>query len=172
MGISVWLYTAGMSSVQNGRFIRADLWREGEWLDLWSVVHVLSGTSLGLVFYLFHFGTFAPAVLALVLLISYEMWEMIVKIEETPSNRVMDVVVGMVGYVLSFFVLVPQLTSTWLLFVTVLVILTDIGMSIVGWRASQKAAALKTRMLDRYATQRARLLKQKKHFQRRFKRQP
>ena len=159
-----------MSSIPSSRFTRTDLWREGTWLDLWSVVHFLSGVLLGLGFYFLHFGSIVSAILALLLLISYEMWEMIVQIEEASTNRFMDVVVGMVGYLLAFFPLASWLPQTETRFTFGAVLTTNILMSMFGWRASQKAAALKKRMIARYSAQRARLLKQKVRFQERFRR--
>ena len=32
-----------MPHLHDGVFVRSDIWREGQWLDLWSVVHLLSG---------------------------------------------------------------------------------------------------------------------------------
>jgi hypothetical protein len=75
------------------RFIRTDLWREGKWLDLWSVVHFLSGLSLGFGLSFFSFGALPSFLLTVILLIAYELWEAMVRIKEAPTNRVMDVVV-------------------------------------------------------------------------------
>jgi hypothetical protein len=147
-----------MRIARDGKFVRTDIWREGKWLDLWSAVHLLSGVSIGLGFYFLHFGASASASLALLSLISYEMWEMIVRIEETPTNRFMDVVVGMAGYLPAFFLLAPSISRPSLVFVFGLVFAADIVMSIFGWQASQKAAALEARMRQKYTIQRAKLL--------------
>lgn len=146
------------------------MWREGKWLDLWSVVHLLSGASIGSGFYLLHFGALASVVLALLSLISYEMWEMIVHIVEMPTNRFMDVVVGMVSFLPAFFLLAPRLGEASLVLAFVLVLTANIVMSVFGWRASQKAAALEERMRAKYAIQRARLLKQGVQLRKRFRR--
>jgi hypothetical protein len=139
-------------------FERTDMWREGKWLDLWSAVHFLSGISVGLGFYFLHFGVLASTLLALVCLVAYEMWEMIVKIEETPTNRFMDVVVGMMSFVPAYFLLAPALTNTQLVYLFAAVLAVNIVSSIFGWRASQKAAELQKRMRLRYDTERKKLL--------------
>jgi hypothetical protein len=144
---------------RNLTFERTDIWREGKWLDLWSVVHFLSGTSIGLGFYFLHFGSFASVALALLSLISYEMWEAMVRIEETPMNRFMDVVVGMTGYLPAFFLLAPGLSEATLILTFGLVFFVDVVMSAFGWRASRKAAELEKRMREQYAIQRASLLR-------------
>jgi len=139
-----------MDMMQNPKiFKRTDLWREGEWLDLWSVVHFFSGSLIGLGFYFLHVGAFAGVMLALTLLIAYEMWERLMQMEETFANGCMDVVVGMFSFLLTFFMLAPLLSGAVLLCVFGFVLGVDTVMSVFGWRASQKAAALKKRMRAR-----------------------
>jgi hypothetical protein len=153
----------------DGGFERTDIWREGKWLDLWSVVHFLSGISVGFVLFLAHFSALASVVIALLSFISYEMWEAMVRIEEMPTNRFMDVVVGMAGFLPVFFVVAPRLSVNSLPGFG-LVLTMDIVMSIFGWRASQKAAALEARMRARYARERVRLLRQRSKLRDRFRR--
>jgi hypothetical protein len=159
-----------MHGERDGKFERTDIWREGTWLDLWSVVHFLSGISIGLGFYFLHFGALASVVIALLALIAYEMWEVIVQIQETPTNRFMDVVVGMISFLPTFFLLAPRLSPTSLILAFMLVLSANIIMSIFGWYASHKAAALEQRMRERYVTERMRLVKQRKKLQERFQR--
>lgn len=150
-------------SIPRDTFERTDIWREGKWLDLWSVVHILSGISMAFGLYLLHFGAFASVVLALLLLVSYEMWEAMVRIIETPTNRFMDVVVGMVSFLPVFFLIAPSLSTEMFILVSGLVLTLNVMISVFGWFASQKAAALEKRVRTRYANRRARLLKQKEN---------
>jgi hypothetical protein len=159
-----------MRITHDGKVERTDMWREGKWLDLWSAVHFLSGVSVGLGFYYLHLGAVASVALAFVCLTAYEMWEMIVKIEETPTNRVMDVVVGMASFVPTFFVLGPLVSSALFIPAFCGVLLLNIILSIFGWRASQKAAAFEKRMRERYAAQRQRLLERQLLLRKRFRR--
>ena len=153
-----------------GKFERTDIWREGEWLDLWSVVHFLSGSLVGFGFYLLHLGALDAVLLALVSLTCYEMWEALVKIEETLSNRFMDVVVGMVSFIPTFFWLAPRLSTPafWTVFGVAFVV--DIFLSRLGWRASQKAAELQKRVHTKFDLERAKLQKQKARLRKRFHR--
>lgn len=157
-----------MRTTRDNVFVRTDIWREGKWLDLWSVPHFLSGIVIGLGIYLFHFGALASGALALLSLISYEMWEAMVRIEEAPTNRFMDVVVGMAGYLPAFFLLAPRLPQASLIFTFGLVFIVDIVMSYFGWRASRKAATLEKRMRERYTTERASLLKRSVRLRERY----
>jgi len=143
--------------MQNSGFERSDIWREGAWLDLWSVVHLLSGTSTGLGFYFLHFGALPSVVIALLSFILYETWEMLVGIKETSTNRFMDVVVDMASFLPAFFILAPALSATQLVLVFGLVFVVNSILGALGWRASQKAAALEKRLRARYALHRARL---------------
>lgn len=138
------------------RFDRTDAWREGKWLDLWSVVHFLSGVSMGLVLYMLHFGAHESLVLAFVLLVSYELWEAMVDIQETPTNRIMDVVVGMVSFYPTFAFLAPILTGAAFGEMFAGVLAVNILLAALGWRASRKAAALERRLRARYERGKAR----------------
>ena len=143
--------------LRDGKFVRSDIWREGKWLDLWSVVHLLSGVSLALFLYILRLGTPASLALAFLGLVSYEMWEKIVDIEETPTNRFMDLVVGMASFLPAFFFLAPRLSQTSFILVFGFVLTANVVMSVFGWVASQKAAALEKRLRARYARNRLRL---------------
>ena len=146
------------------------MWREGEWLDLWSVVHFLSGSLVGFGFYFLHLGALDATLLALVSLTCYEMWEALVKIEETLSNRFMDVVVGMASFLPTFFLLAPRLSHSqfWCVFGGAFVV--DVFLSRLGWRASQKAAELQKRVHTKFDLERAKLHKQRAKFRKRFHR--
>ena len=153
----LWGYTARMYFAQDGRFVRTDIWREGKWLDLWSVVHFLSGMSVGLGFYFLRFDPLAANALALVSFVAYEMWEALMDIFETPQNRFMDVVVGEVSFLPTFFLLAPLFTHRELVPIFALVFIVNVALATLGWRASQKAAELEKRLRAELAKQRAKL---------------
>jgi hypothetical protein len=151
-------------------FHRTDIWREGKWVDLWSVVHTLSGVSLGFGLSVLHLGDVASVLLVLLLLILYEMWERLMQMEETFANGCMDVVCGMAGFLLTFFLLAPRLSGAMFFIAFGAVFAVNVVMSVFGWRASQKAAELKKRLRARYAKERERLLRHKKYLRERFRR--
>jgi hypothetical protein len=151
------------------------MWREGVWLDLWSVVHVLTGVLLGLGWYIVNvrmaqIGAPTAAMITFVLLVVYEYFEFAVDIQEAITNRYADVIVGMAGYFLAFEVLAPSLSETYIVLTFVVVCLLTVTVSTVGWRASQKAAALQTRVRVRYAADRARLKERSARFRGHFRR--
>ena len=159
-----------MSVADEFIFERTDIWHEGKWIDLWSVVHLLSGTSVGLGFYFFHLGIPASVLLALLSFVAYEMWEALVKIEETPTNRFMDVILGMTGFLPAFFIFAPTLQITSLVFLFGFVFTINVVMSIFGWQASQKAAILQKRVHKQYDIRRAKLLERGARLRRRLHR--
>ena len=152
------------------KYERTDIWREGAWLDLWSVVHFLSGVSVASVLYLLHLGAFASTLIAFLLLVSYELWEAMVKIIETPTNRFMDVVVGMASFLPVFFLVAPRLSTEAFLLCSGLILTLNVVMSVFGWQASQKAATLEQSMRAKYAVERTRLLKRRAYLREKFKR--
>lgn len=141
----------------DGTFERTDIWREGEWLDLWSVVHFLSGLSIGLGLYLLGFTAIAATVIAFLMMVAYELWEAVVEIEETPANRVMDVVVGMISFGPAFFFLPTWFTTDQLPLVFGVILMVNLILSAIGWMASRKAAVLENKLRLEYQAQRGRL---------------
>ena len=143
-----------MRLTRDGRFVRTDMWREGKWLDLWSVVHFLSGMSLGFAAPYFNFGTVPTIVIVFLLLVGYEMWEAMVRIHETPQNRFMDVVVGMTSFLPIFLLLRSYTLDYRYILAFVVTFALNITLSTLGWRESQKAAALEKRLRAEYEEQR------------------
>lgn len=149
-----------MRLTRDGRFERTDIWREGKWLDLWSVVHLLSGVSVAFSIAWLGFGFPASAVIAFLLFVAYELWEAMVKIAETPQNRSMDVVAGMVSFVPTFF-LVQGVSGSPLILASGLVLTVNVVLATFGWLASRKAEEFEKRLRSEFMAQRERLREQK-----------
>src|SRR3989344_99725 len=145
-----------MHLTRDGRFVRTDIWREGKWLDLWSVVHLLSGASVGFSITWLGFGFAASAVIAFLLFVTYELWEAMVKIHETPQNRSMDVVAGMVSFVPTFF-LMQGLSGSSFILMFGFVLTVNVVLATAGWLASRKAEEFEQRLRTEFMAQRERL---------------
>jgi len=152
-----------MHLTRDGKFHRTDIWREGKWVDLWSVVHLLSGVSLGLGATLFTFGAVPTVIIVFILLVAYEMWEAMVKIHETPQNRFMDVVVGMVSFVPSFFFL-QGLPKLYFIPAFGFVLGVNILLATIGWLASRKAEEFEKKLRAEFIAQRGRLRERRAKF--------
>ncbi|MBI5457925.1 hypothetical protein HY971_04345 [Candidatus Kaiserbacteria bacterium] len=139
---------------RDGRFIRTDAWKkEGRYVDLWSVVHVLSGIALAFYPRYFGFSVLATFIIVTLLFIMYEMFEVIVKIEEYPTNRVTDVLFGLVGFAPVYFV-DQYLGSTTSIFLCGIATTIVTVVSIVGWSSSYKASVLEEKMRAEFIRER------------------
>ncbi len=152
-----------MRLTRDGVFERSDIWREGKWLDLWSLVHLLSGMSVGFGMILLDFDSAASMVIGLLVFVLYEMWEAMVKIQETPQNRFMDVVIGMASFTPTFFFFQGLSMSSFTLLFG-LVLTTNVVLAAFGWLASRKAAEFEQRLRLEFIQQRQRLLNRRVRF--------
>ena len=157
----------------DGKFVRTDIWKEGKYIDMWSIPHLLSGITLALVMHFLGFATVPTLMVAFLLFVTYEMFEIIVKIEETRMNRVFDVVVGMVSFTPTF-LLAPMLTTSQALVLLAVVVVADAVISSIGWWESQKASAFENKLRaeiteQRIAMKKRRSERKRKRHERRMK---
>jgi len=75
-----------------------DIWKHGTYIDLWSIVHLLSGALLASVCYFLGFSFFWSAVITFALVVFWEWFEVIIKINESRKNVLMDIIIGMAGF--------------------------------------------------------------------------
>lgn len=141
----------------HGKFIRTDIWREGQWLDLWSVVHFLTGAALGFAPHILGVPMVPAFTIVLLLLVMYEMFEAIAKIEETVTNRIMDVVVGMASFTPVYY-LAPSLGFSTVLILCASITVINSFLAKLGWAESKKAAVLEQKMRDEFEEQKEKFL--------------
>lgn len=127
------------------KYVRTDIWREGKYLDLWSIPHFLSGVAVALAGHLIGFDVMPTFIIAFLLFVAYEMFEVMVKIEETRMNRILDVVVGMASFTPAY-LLAPAFSDIQGVVAFWVVLGLDGVLSFFGWRASQKAAVLEAKL--------------------------
>ena len=109
------------------------LWKEGDYVDFWSVVHFLTGLVIGLFLCLLKAPLGVALPIVVILLILWEIFEYYhPEIHETWPNLILDVLIGIVGFFIAFF-LFPQLWALFILLLLVLVIL-----NILGWTATKR----------------------------------
>ncbi len=140
--------------LRNGRFVRTDIWREGTYLDLWSVPHFLSGMAVALGLALLGLELYAATVVAFFLLVLWEIFEYVAGIEEGRMNSMMDVVVGMTSFAPTFY---WSMTVSWdtVLLAFIAVFTVDLMISTVGWVATRKAYVLEHRLRMEFEERRA-----------------
>jgi len=129
----------------DNKLVRTDAWREQDYIDLWSLPHFLSGMLVG--FALFYAGTspITSFITAFMLLTAFEMWEAWMEIEETLTNRVMDVIIGMASFTPVFF-LATSFPQWEVLSVFAVTGVADGILSFLGWRASIRATAFEAKL--------------------------
>ena len=128
---------------------RTDIWREGEYLDLWSVPHFLSGALLACLIYLLHLPFLYALILATILLIAYEVFEVWVGIYESDWNRRLDVVVGLASFIPTLLIIYDWSFLSVLILGLIVGILDGI-LSYLGWSASQKGLQLELKIQREY----------------------
>ncbi len=152
-----------MRLTRDGKFERSDIWREGKWLDLWSVVHFFSGLSMAFSITLLDFGFWESSIIVFLLLVAYELWEAMVKIEETPQNRFMDVVVGMVSFVPAFLFL-RDVSGSYFILAFGLTLTVNGVLATFGWIASQKALTFERKLRSEFVERQQRLRERRAQF--------
>jgi hypothetical protein len=110
-------------------------WNEGKYLDFWSIVHFLSGALMGLVGFLTPFSFIDTFIIAVTLMVMYELWEVYISIGEHIANCVTDVFIGALGFMLSYYVAVLYLSAMEALSVASTLVLFLAIFATVGWRA-------------------------------------
>ncbi len=108
-------------------------WDEGRLLDLWAFVHLISGSVMGLIASLLNYSTGILLFTAIALMVLWEIFEVIVNIGESIENRIIDVVVGVVGFLPAFF-FAPEQTGEKVIVLVILIVLLA-TLEYLGWRA-------------------------------------
>ncbi len=113
---------------------------EGRYFDLWMLVHFVAGLAGGFSNIMFALDRFWVLVLAFTLMLAWELGEFLTGVRESLSNRVVDIVVGMVGVWLALLVsqgMAPAWRWAWFLS---MVALGSVGMAL-GVRAYHRRKA-------------------------------
>lgn len=80
-----------------------DIWKHGKYIDMWSVVHFLSGYCLFLLFYIMDYEFVHAMFFSIFLLILWEFFEWITDIIEPSLNVIADLIVGFSGFMFGWF---------------------------------------------------------------------
>ena len=108
-------------------------WNHGRFVDLWSIIHIISGVMLGLVVLALDINFFYGLLFALVGMIAYEAYEMILKIIEDAENSITDVVLGILGYIASYQFFGSDPTTNYVLYLLFFVVV-NAALFYIGWQ--------------------------------------
>lgn len=78
-----------------------NIWKHGKYIDMWSLVHFLSGFLLGGLFYWLGTNLVLTVVFSIGILILWEFFEFATGIIEPSPNVIFDIVTGLGGLLIS-----------------------------------------------------------------------
>lgn len=81
------------------------IWKMEKYLDLWSVNHTLAGSLLAGIFLSFGTPLLTSMVISFLMLIGWEFFEIFHHVHETIQNRLSDMIVGMLGFFVAYYLM-------------------------------------------------------------------
>lgn len=78
-----------------------DIWKHGKFIDMWSVVHFLSGFLLCGALFQLGYNFSQALIISLVFMLLWEFYEWVTHIIEPSINVVVDILIGLAGFFLS-----------------------------------------------------------------------
>jgi len=108
-------------------------WNEGRLVDLWTVVHFLSGAIIGFLGEISLLSFKQVLIIGTALLILWEVFEHVRGIRETLLNRVVDVLIAFVALLLFF--MISFMNREYAVTIGTALILLTFFLSYRGWRA-------------------------------------
>lgn len=112
-------------------------WGGAQYLDWWMLVHLIGGLSLGYAARFFGFDLLPAVVAGVVIIVGWEIYEELAHIPEPLSNTILDIVLGLVGFLVAYkyFDIQERQTQTFLL---VVLFAMWIGLNLWGWISWKK----------------------------------
>lgn len=102
-----------------------DIWKHGKYVDMWSLVHFLSGLILFTGFYELGIKLIPSLILSTIMLIAWEVFEWMVNIIEPSINVTMDIVIGLLGFFLGaylYYFLKIEIDHFWTILLTTILL--------------------------------------------------
>jgi predicted tellurium resistance membrane protein TerC len=123
----------------NEKKIKRDWWQKGRAFDLWSIPHFLFGMLMAFLPPLFGISLLAALALTLILALAWEMYEKFVDIKETVQNILLDVILPIVAFTLTSYILRAFSFSTDEIIVAAVAVgALYLFTNISGWRAYRR----------------------------------
>jgi hypothetical protein len=119
---------------------KTNTWREGKFVDLWSVVHFLTGFAVGGAFIFLHVNAYIASAIAVGLFTGWEIFEPLIKIHEQSTNHISDVIVDYVGFFIAqLYVFALQGVMHWYIpTIVALIALTLMTFGIINFKKRKK----------------------------------
>jgi uncharacterized membrane protein HdeD (DUF308 family) len=95
------------------------IWEDGRIIDLWSLVQLIGGIFLGSILFKFNLSLTNAVLLAFILTLSWEVFELLTKRYEAPLNKLLDLFTGVLGVYLAYYILsLDLITNNTLLLIS------------------------------------------------------
>ncbi len=72
-------------------------------LDMWSIVHFLTGTLFGFLFLFLKFKFINALILSLLIMLFWEIYEFLEKKGESRINSISDILIGIIAFAITFY---------------------------------------------------------------------
>lgn len=120
------------------KIFEAAYWEQG-YIDLWSIIHFLSGAVWAFLPFILNLPPVQAFCISAGSLIAWEIIEVYKKVLEPLSNRILDIVVGIVGYWGLYYVLAYLEPSVYAAIVYLVIFsLALLGLSSFAWFSYSK----------------------------------
>ena len=85
-------------------------------MDFWSITHFFGGSTLGGASWLLVKSFWVGLIIAILFMILWEIFESTTKIKETIKNRVLDVMVGTTGFLITYSIIDAKILNNLIFF--------------------------------------------------------
>lgn len=101
-----------------------NLWAEGKYIDFWTINHILAGAVIAGVSVISSVPFWTIVIVLFSLTIVWEIYETIKNIRETIENKILDVIVAMVGFAIIYIVMNVQILNNVILVLIITLLFT------------------------------------------------
>lgn len=100
-------------------------------MDLWLFIHLLSGLTLGSLCYILDFSYGLALGIGIGLICGWELFEWLFDIKEHNENKLIDIIIGLLGFWVGYRYMSSNLDHVYLLFIIEICLLGIL--CIIGW---------------------------------------
>lgn len=119
--------------------MKKDFWEKGRAFDLWSIPHFIFGMIMAMLPYTTNISLAASFALMLLLAILWELYEKVIKINETLTNNMFDVILPVISFIfVAMIVGQIQLSKQSAVVILSGLILVYLFTNISGWLAFRR----------------------------------
>ncbi len=100
-----------------------NIWKKGKYIDLWSLNHFVGGVLIARILFFFDLSFWPALSITFVVKMVWEIYELIRNIKESIENKVMDVIIGIFGFLIMYYLYIQVIFfSSTLFFVVIFVV--------------------------------------------------